>query len=465
MNLKLDYNFVMKEFVGDIGITKEDIDAYAERLKDAQKKVFEKRANGTLGFMDLAFQKESLEDIKALGEELRNEFEYFVVVGIGGSALGNKMLNQSINGVFHNDLTKEERNGAPKIYVLENVDPETMDGLLKVVDPEKTVFNVITKSGSTAETMANFMITYNFLQGRVSDDIGRHIVATTDLEKGTLRQIVNDLNLRSLEVPGNVGGRFSVLTAVGLLSAAVSGIDIEKLIAGAAAMFKRCESDSPYENPAMMDAIIHMMMMDKGLNISVMMPYADSLEYLSHWYAQLWAESLGKRYDNDGNEVFTGQTPVKAVGTIDQHSQIQLYTEGPVDKITTFLRVESFRKEVEIPAVFSEFDSVNYLSGQTLNKLMNAEEISTELALVKAKRPNMTIEFPEINEYTIGQFIMMQEMKTAYSGELLNIDAFDQPGVEEGKNATYGLMGRPGYDDKKQEIEKMLEGRKAAYVL
>ncbi len=193
--------------------------------------------------------------------------------------------------------------------------------------------------------------------------------------------------------------------------------------------------------------------MQKENNISVMMPYADSLKYFADWYAQLWAESLGKRYDNNGKEVFCGQTPVKALGVTDQHSQVQLYTEGPFDKVITFIGVERFRREVMIPHAYDHIRDVAFLSGHTLNDLISAEQYATEYAVKKSGHLSKTITLPEVNPFTIGQLICLLEMQTAYAGELLNINAFDQPGVEEGKNATYALLGKPGYEDKREELK------------
>ncbi len=457
MELKLDYNYVMKEYVGDVGINKDDIAKLEDQIKKSYKEIERKKNEGLLGFMELPYQKEVVEQIEKTANNVRKNFENFVVIGIGGSALGNIALQEALNGKYFNQLTKEERNGAPRFFVIDNVDPESLDRLLNVLDPHDTMFNVITKSGSTAETMGNFTLVYEWLIEKLGRESAKdHVIATTDEEKGTLLQIANKEGFETFIIPANVGGRFSVFSPVGLLSAAICGINIEELLAGAAHMDERCKTEDIYKNPAYIDALIHYIFMEKGLNISVMMPYSDSLKYLSDWYGQLWAESLGKRVNNDGEEVNTGQTPVKALGTIDQHSQVQLYTEGPTDKITTFIRVEKFRKTVNIPNTFKEYSSIEYLGGHTLNELMNVEERATEIALLKFGKPNCTIVFPEINPFTVGQFIYMQELKTAFAGELLNIDAFNQPGVEEGKNATYGLIGRTGYEEKKKEIEKLL---------
>ena len=197
--------------------------------------------------------------------------------------------------------------------------------------------------------------------------------------------------------------------------------------------------------------------MRRGMNISVLMPYADSLKYMADWYAQLWAESLGKRVDRSGRSVHAGQTPVKALGVTDQHSQVQLYTEGPFDKVVTFLGVDRYRTETRIPAGYADIPDVSFLSGHTQNELIKAEQSATAYALMKSGHPSHTITLPEVNAFTVGELLYLFEVMTAFTGELLDIDAFDQPGVEEGKNSTYALLGKPGYDEKRAELQAQPE--------
>ena len=240
---------------------------------------------------------------------------------------------------------------------------------------------------------------------------------------------------------------------MGLLPAAVCGIDIEQFLAGAAYMDKLCEEEDLWKNPGWMAGVLAYIAMEKkGKNVQVMMPYADSLKYMSDWYAQLWGESLGKKFTLRGKAVHVGQTPVKALGVTDQHSQVQLYTEGPFDKMLTFLGVDSYRADVKIPNGFEDIPAVSFLGGHTLNELIQSERVATEYALVKSGKLNQTIILPEVNEFTLGQLLYFFQVQTAVVGELYGIDAFDQPGVEEGKNATYALLGRPGYDAKRDEL-------------
>ncbi|MBS5793638.1 MAG: glucose-6-phosphate isomerase [Clostridiales bacterium] len=454
MNIRLDYNNMMEEFVGKKGISKKDIDSL--NLDKAKQAMINKRANGKMDWRDLPYnQEEVCNEIISYVEEVKDKFDAFVVLGIGGSALGPISVQQAINHPYYNEISREKRGGYPKFYVADNVDPEKLVYLFETIDITKTMFNVISKSGSTSETMSQFMIIKEMLEKELGEKSKEHIVCTTDKENGNLVKIAKEEGYKTFTIPAGVGGRFSELTPVGLLPAAFCGINIKELLKGAAVMDNMCKNDDIYKNPAFMYGILNYLTMKNGQNISVMMPYADSLKFIADWYAQLWAESLGKKYDNDGKEVYVGSTPVKALGATDQHSQVQLYAEGPFDKIITFIGVDKFKKSITIPKIYEDMPSLAFLGGVTQDDLIKTEQIATEYALLKAGKPNMTITLPEVNENTLGQLLYFFEVATAFTGELLNINAFDQPGVEEGKNATYAYFGRPGYEEKKKELDAM----------
>ncbi len=450
MKLRLDINGMMRENVGVYGLDMDEIESRAAIYEKAVENVEKKRAQ--MKWRDLPHcQGETVEQIQSLAETIREKYDAFVVLGIGGSALGPIAVQQALNHMRYNELDREKRNG-PKFYVEDNIDPERMAQLLDVIELEHTVFNVITKSGSTSETMSQLLYIVSLLKDRLGDGWTEHIIATTDQTNGNLIKIAKQYGLKTLFVPSGVGGRFSELCPVGLLSAAVCGIDIEMLLAGGAYMDELCSEHDFRKNIAFMAAVCEVEAMRKGANISVMMPYADSLKYIADWYAQLWAESLGKKTDNDGKLVYTGQTPVKALGVTDQHSQVQLYTEGSFDKVITFIGVDRFRHDVQIPNGFEDLTDVAFLGGHSFNQLIKSEQSATEYAVTKSGHMNKTITLSEINPFTIGQLLYFFEMQTAYAGELLNINAFDQPGVEEGKAATYALMGKAGYDEKRREL-------------
>ncbi|HBF86480.1 MAG TPA: glucose-6-phosphate isomerase [Clostridiales bacterium] len=465
MQLRLDYNNMMAENVGGgEGITEKELDSYKKAALAAFDKTMANKGKGWLGWTDLPYnQKEIAEEIKETAKDVRKRAQSFVVLGIGGSALGPIAVFQALSHLHYNELPRKVRKG-PKFYVEDNVDPERMTALLDVVDAENTVFNVITKSGSTSETMTQYLVIYDILKKKLGEKAKYNIIATTSESKGNLIKLAKKEGFKTFYIPDGVGGRFSELCPVGLLPAAVLGIDINEMLAGAAYMDKICSKRNYRENPALINAVLQYICMQKGKNVSVMMPYADSLKYFADWYCQIWAESLGKETDNDGKTVNAGQTPVKSLGVTDQHSQVQLYTEGPFDKTVTFLAVEKYRSEVVIPEGCEDIPDVHFLSGHTMNELISVERFATEYALTKKHRINHTIYLPEVNAFTIGELIYYFEMETAFAGELLYIDAYNQPGVEEGKNATYALLGRKGYEEKKKELDAAPE-KNGKYII
>ncbi len=409
-----------------------------------------------LQWMNLGYSEETVWLVKEYAAMTEGRFENILVLGIGGSALGGMAVCEALLKPYWNILTDEQRNKFPKIFFLDNIDPDQMQGLLDVLDLKKTLVNVITKSGSTAETMSQFMILKNRLQEELGDDYRKHIVATTDQTTGILRQISNEEGYKTFVIPDDVGGRFSVFSAVGLLPLALVGIDIEEIMQGVKDMDLALKNTDIRHNIAAQNALIHYLLdTQKGKNLAVMMPYSSRLKYVSDWFVQLWAESLGKNKNLDGEPVCVGPTPIKALGATDQHSQIQLYNEGPNDKLITFIRVKEFDNTLNIPKIF-EYTGIGYLGGKTINDLLNAEADATKVTLVDYQRPNVTITIDKISPYNIGQLLYMLEVQTAIAGALYNINAFNQPGVEQAKNYTYALMGRAGYEESAAMLQRKL---------
>ena len=408
-----------------------------------------------LQWMNLGYNEDTLWYIKEFAAEVKGKFDNVLILGIGGSALGGIAVTEALLKPYWNLLTPEQRDNMPRIFFADNIDPDQINGLFEVLDLKKTLVNVITKSGSTAETMSAYMIIKDKLEKEIGTDYRNNIIATTDKATGVLRQLAEQEGYKTFVVPDDVGGRFSVFSAVGLLPFALVGIDIDEILEGVRDMDKLCQNTDIDENIAAQNALIHYIMDKKGKNLSVMMPYSSRLKYVSDWYVQLWAESLGKEIDLDGNVVNAGPTPLKALGATDQHSQVQLYNEGPNDKLINFIRVKKFDTELKIPGGF-EYTGIGYLCNKTVNELMDAEADSTRVALIDYKRPNVTITMPKVNGYYVGQLLYMLEIQTAIAGALYNIDTFNQPGVEQAKNYTYALMGRSGYEESARELrEKM----------
>lgn len=458
--LKLDYRNVKSAIIGnEHGLEiEQEFENYKERITkiiaDLNKR--KDKPGQWLQWMNLGYNEETVWLVKEYASLVKNRFENILVLGIGGSSLGGIAVTEALLKPYWNLLTPEQRDNAPRIFFLDNIDPDQISGMLELLDLKKTLVNVITKSGSTAETMSQYMIVKDIMERELGDDYRKNIVATTDKKTGVLRQLADQEGYKTFIVPDDVGGRFSVFSAVGLLPLALVGIDIDEIISGIKDMDLALKNTDVFENIAAQNALIHYLMdTQKGKNLSVMMPYSSRLRYVSDWYVQLWAESLGKEFDNDGQKVNCGPTPVKALGATDQHSQIQLYNEGPNDKVISFIRVQEFDTVVEIPKIF-DYTGIGYLGGKTINDLLDAEADSTKVALVDFQRPNVTITLPKINGYFVAQLLYMLEVQTAIAGELYNINTFNQPGVEQAKNYTYALMGRAGYEDSAESLKQKM---------
>jgi glucose-6-phosphate isomerase len=447
--LQLDYGNMMAPRLGGRGLDPDRVQRLAPTFADVHADVWRRREEGHLGFYDLLEPSDLPAQIKAFADGPGQAFENVVVLGIGGSALGTTALLHALRGADWNERDADGRDHYPRLYVLDNVDPDTVASLLDRLDVRRTLFNVISKSGTTAETMAQYLVVRERLDAALDDPEAcrRHFLFTTDPEAGVLREIARRESIATLPIPPAVGGRFSALSAVGLLPAALVGIDPATLLDGARAMDRRCRTDRLADNPAGLFAGLQWLADRKaGAPIHVMMPYSDRLYSAADWFRQLWAESLGKQRDLDGKDVFVGPTPVKALGATDQHSQVQLYMEGPFDKTIAFLAVAERERDVAIPRLYQDVNALGYLGGRTLGELLDAERMATAAALAERGRMNMTLTIPRLDEHSLGQLMMMLEIATVYAGALYHVDPLDQPGVELGKRLTYGLMGRPGSD-------------------
>ena len=465
--IQLYWKNVTDKVVGSThGISPGELAGLGRRMSAAQQTLTDQVSQGTLGYATLPVRRDYRDGVAALVAKHKARCTDLVVLGIGGSALGNIALQAALNPPTYNLLSDAKR-GGPRLFVLDNVDPALVKDTLGLLGRRlhTTVVNVISKSGETAETASQFMIVRELLRKRLGAGFVNHIVATTDADKGTLNRIARADGYDMLVVPDNVGGRFSVLSQVGLFSAAMCGIDVDALLAGAAAMAERCGAMNWPANPAcMLAAIKYLMFADKGKPMHVMMPYSNRLYLLADWYRQLWAESLGKAVNRAGEEVFVGPTPIKAVGTTDQHSQVQLYREGPNDKLTIFLEVKKHPQDITVPEVFTDVPGLAYLGKARLSKLLNAEKIATEYAMAMSNRPTLTIKFPEIDAENVGGFIYLYEYATSLMGELLNVDAYNQPAVELGKLATFALMGREGSEELAKKIKPFIRTDKKFLV-
>jgi len=443
MSLKLDWTCLVGGGPqGDLGADPRELELAGDRHGAVLAALAADRSAGRIGFWDLPDDGDGVAACEAFAAARRGRFENVVVLGIGGSALGALALHAALSPPLHN-IRRHSRN-RPKLFVLDNVDPVLVSGVLALANPDTTLFNVISKSGSTTETMAQFLLFLEALKSALGDRWREHVVVTTDGREGALRPFAEAHDLPVFTIPSNVGGRFSVFSPVGLLPGALMGWDLRALLAGAAAGRRRCLSTDFAANPAAVLAATHWLLDTRSdCNVQVLFPYSQRLRMLADWNVQLVAESLGKRRP-DGRGV--GPTPHKAIGATDQHSQVQLFAEGPPDKVFTFLRVQRHAQDVAIPDAPSELSGLAYLQGQSFGSLLDAEARATFIALVDAGRPCCEILFPDVDAAHVGEWMMWQMCATAYGGQLYGVDAFDQPGVEAGKRATYALMGRRGYE-------------------
>ncbi len=443
MALRYDFLNMMRNRVGAEGAAPEEVQALSGRLEIARRALKDRKASGALGFFDVPKRRPSLDAMRALVRKLDTEVDTLVIVGIGGSLLGAQAVHAALDGI------EPLARGARKLKLVfagDATDPRAVRDVLDGVDWKRAAVNVISKSGDTIEPMAVFTL----LRDRLIKAVGRkkaseRVIATTDVSKGTLRAIADREGYAALPVPGNVGGRFSVFTEVGAFPLLAGGINVEELWKGAAAEDAAFWKASPTKNVPMLFAGLQWLLYRRGKTVSVLMPYAKRLQLVGQWYRQLWAESLGKKTDRHRNRVFTGPTPVAAVGPADQHSQIQLYNEGPLDKSVTFVEVDDFGVDERLPEPWPDIEGVAYFAGHTLADIAHAERQATAEALAENRRPNGTLFLPKLDGKSVGGLLQGLMTATAVAGELWDVDAFDQPGVETGKRNMYKLMGRKGY--------------------
>ena len=442
--LELDYTNILESAVHAHGIPKIAFDKAAESSRHIVDDVQRAHASGVLGFGNLPSDHNAVAAVKDFARS--HSYPNVLLLGFGGSALGPAALDAAL--------------GHPKsgrrLIVLDNIDPDFIRDSLDSISPQDTIVNVVAKSGVTAETMATFAVVRKWMTDALGETGARErVVAITDPAKGDLLEIARQEKYPVFFIPPNVGGRFSVLTPVGTLPAALMGLDVEGLMRGALIAAEQARKGF-FENPALVCAFIQFVLeRERAKRILVLFPYSQALWKFSFWFKQLWAESLAKKMDRRGREVYFGQTPTAALGVTDQHSQLQLFIEGPNDKSFLFWDTKEVRNSLSIEHPFTNFDSLAYLRNKTMADLFRAEKQATEIALTEAGRPNATITVDRIDAAALGELIMFSQYATAYAGEFYDIDAFDQPGVEYGKKLTFAMMGRPGFDEFNRRIEEI----------
>lgn len=448
----LDVNGLFDHVIGDRGLAEADLEGITQPTAAATARLGERRSGGELPFLDLPYDEAAISAARAEADRLAGTFSRLLVFGIGGSALGTRAAL--------NAIAPAARGRGLEVVVVDNIDPVSVASALgSEGELEDTCINVISKSGETVETMAQFFVLRERLERAFGEKGYRErTVVTTAPNTGTLRAIVERDGLRSLPVPPGVGGRFSVLSAVGLMPMAAAGLDVETLCAGAREMDSATRAPEWRHNAAALHAAcLYLACKQRGATIHVLMPYADGLRGLADWYVQLSAESLGKRE--------SGQTPVAARGATDQHSQLQLFIDGPRDKVVTFIRVENHGDDLEIPDSSTEGEALACLAGMGLGELLNVEQRATELALAGEGRAVTVLGIERLDEFSLGALFQFFEFQTLVLAELFGVDALDQPGVEAGKRLAYAMAGHSGHADLKRAIDQRLGAKKAGLVV
>lgn len=436
--LHIDSARLYRDRVGAEGITVAEIEELAPELRRIHQVLMAQSRGGVdAEFASLnlhAVMTESLASIETMAAQIRR-FEDVVVIGIGGSSLGAKAVHHAITAV-------RPDSSVPRLHFLENIDSYRLRIILQQRNAEKVGVICISKSGGTIETAIQYLILREWLEKELGKDKARaRQWLVTDPANGWLRELAGRENLPSLPVPPKVGGRFSVLTAVGLLPLAVAGVDIRALLAGAADNAGRCATDDVRANPALeIAALFYLFDINKNKRVSIMMPYADPLELIVDWYRQLWAESLGKRMETRPGRPPAGTLPVRAMGAVDQHSQLQMYLESRLDKIFTFLALDSWDQDFSIPLPEENRKYFPYLAGKKMSQVLEAEFQATRQVITETGHPNMTLRLPAINEHVLGQLIDLYQRITVYTGLLYGINPLDQPAVEKGKKLAIQLL-------------------------
>lgn len=420
---------------------------YGTAFEEFQLSLKEKKSPMTLSFDE----ENNIPDIKALAQKITNQYDYVLLLGIGGSALGARAVLQFLKGPFYN----LEKHNQPRLFVLDNIDPELTQKVIDLVDMKKTALIYTSKSGSTPETAAQFIYFYNKYKsagGNIKD-----IIICCDPGDNGINHIAKELGCHLMHIPHDLGGRYSVLSSVGFLPAEIMGISSEQLLAGAATVHQSIINTPPQQNALFaLGACLYELSL-KGKSIHVLFNYSNLLYEFGLWFVQLWAESLGKRLSLTGEVVNAGTTPLTSLGATDQHSILQLFKEGPANKVLGFVNIENFPHDLTLTDEFPSEKEYSYFAGHTMSEQLHIEQLSTEMSLVKAGKPCYRITVRDISASSLGALFYFYEALVVFSAKLLNINPYDQPGVEDGKNITYSLMGRPDYSNKRSEYEQAVE--------
>jgi len=454
MSLTLDFTNCLAEAIGAThGLTKSEVDTLVAKFPKHHENIDEVRANGESGFFDLPYQDQS--ELKALVKKHAGAWENILLVGIGGSILAPKSLFRAVAHSQYNLLDPKARNKGPRVFFLENPDPKAVTELFDVIDPKKTLVQIICRSGTSVDTLAAFMWLADLFKKKVGKTaLTAQFVITTEREKSPLAEIAKQEKIDLLPLAANLTGRFGILGNQSLLMASLIGLKVDELLKGGADMDKRCRHGDPHKNPAYMHSLVHYLLTRKRRKtMHVMFSYSNRVHAIGEWYNHLASVSLGKMLNRKSKAVHVGPSPVAGMGTFDVHGQQQLFAEGPFDKVVTFVTVKNHGAQVQVPAAYPKIEAAAYLKDIGMAGILDSGYWSAEQHLTAAGRPNMAISLDTVDESHIGGLVYLLQLSTAMSAELYGIDPFDQPGVEYGKHAMFGLLGRAGFEDQGKKLK------------
>ena len=436
-NIKLNFD--------NVDVTEKNIMKYAEEVEKIHDELHEKanKPKEFLGWMELPtnYDKKEFEKIKKSAKKIQSDSEILVVIGIGGSYLGARAVIEALTNTFYNCLTKEQRKTPQILYVGNNLNPNYINDLIELIGNKDFSINVISKSGTTTEPAIAFRIFREILENKYGlKEAQKRIYVTTDKKNGALKQLAATEKYTTFVIPDNIGGRYSVLTAVGLLPIAVAGIDITRLMEGAKFAQEKYNDKSLKYNECYKYAVIRNLLYRENKNIEILVSYEPKLHYMIEWWKQLFGESEGK----DGKGIF----PTGAEFTTDLHSLGQYIQEGKRNLFETVINIEKSSSDIEIQEDGDNLDKLNYLAGKSLDYVNKKAMEGTISAHIDGGVPNIIINMSELNEETLGHLIYFFELAVAMSGNLLGVNPFNQPGVEKYKTNMFKLLKKPGYEDK-----------------
>ncbi|MCM3714096.1 glucose-6-phosphate isomerase [Alkalihalobacillus oceani] len=448
MTLQFDYSKALSFFQQD------EVTYMQNAVTAAHEALHQKSGAGHeyLGWVDLpsAYDREEFSRIQAAAEKIKSDSDVLLVIGIGGSYLGARAAIEALQHSFYNLLGKEERKAPQVFFVGHNMSSTYIKDLLTLLDGKDVSLNVISKSGTTTEPAIAFRIFRQYLEQKYGrEEARKRIYATTDRKKGALKTLADEEGYQTFVVPDDVGGRFSVLTAVGLLPIAAAGLDIEAMMNGARQASEDLATPDLAKNQAYQYAAIRQIFYNKGKSIEVMVNYEPALHFVGEWWKQLYGESEGK----DGKGLF----PAAVDFSTDLHSMGQYIQDGRRNLFETVLHVGKVREELTIEEADSDLDGLNYLAGETIDFVNKKAFEGTMLAHTDGGVPNLIVHIPELNEFHFGYLVYFFEKACGISGYLLGVNPFDQPGVEAYKKNMFALLGKPGFEKEKAELEARLK--------